>query len=441
MSGVTWEQKLTERKRTFVGFGFGAIQAGLFLYEAQASGGFDRLVVAEVLPDVVSSVRAAGGRCRVNIARSDRVEVAEIGPIEILDPAVEDDRHVLVQAIAEAQEIATAVPSVSFFKSSSPGSIHRLLARGLTEKSRRAGPRAVVYTAENHNQAAEILQDLTWEEIPHESRKQVSGWVRFLNTVIGKMSGTVADPRQITEAGLVTVTDADTRAFLVEEFNRILISRIDFGPGAKAFRRGITAFTEKQHLLPFEEAKLYGHNATHALAAYLAQLRGIVRIADLRHFPALIHFLREAFLEESGRSLIARHVGVDPLFTAEGYRAYAEDLLERMVNPYLRDTADRVGRDPRRKLGWDDRLVGTIRLALGQGIGPWRYSVGAAAALACLHPELFSNGSASLARLLEDCWGESVRDLSEQTAVEAHICKAWPVLQAWLNGHELREQG
>ena len=32
---------------TFVGFGFGAIQAGLFLYEAYRSGNFGRLVVAE----------------------------------------------------------------------------------------------------------------------------------------------------------------------------------------------------------------------------------------------------------------------------------------------------------------------------------------------------------------------------------------------------------
>ncbi len=33
--------------RTYVGFGFGAIQAGLFLYEAFQSGNFGRLVVAE----------------------------------------------------------------------------------------------------------------------------------------------------------------------------------------------------------------------------------------------------------------------------------------------------------------------------------------------------------------------------------------------------------
>ncbi len=428
---------MTTRKRTFVGFGFGAIQAGLFLYEAQESGAFDRLVVAEVLPDILRSVRAAGGCCRVNIARSDRVEVADIGPIEILDPAIENDRRALIDAIAEAQEIATAVPSVSFYKSSTPGSIHRLLARGLAEKCRRGGPRAIVYAAENHNQAAEILQDQTWEEIPVESR--AAGRVRFLNTVIGKMSGTIADPQEIADAGLVRVTEGDRRAFLVEEFNRILISRVDFGPGAQTFRRGITVFQEKQDLLPFEEAKLYGHNATHALAAYLAHLKGIPRIADLRRFPALIAFLRDAFLEESGGALLNRHQGVDPLFTPAGYRAYAEDLLERMVNPYLRDTAERVGRDPRRKLGWDDRLIGTIRLALAQGIHPWRYSVGAAAALAYLHPGLLLDSSLGLAPLLEDCWGGRVGETSEQAAVEAEIGQAWPILRGWIQGHDLRQ--
>ena len=43
--------------RTYVGFGFGAIQAGLFLYEAFGSGAFSRLVVAEVVPEVVAAVR------------------------------------------------------------------------------------------------------------------------------------------------------------------------------------------------------------------------------------------------------------------------------------------------------------------------------------------------------------------------------------------------
>jgi mannitol-1-phosphate/altronate dehydrogenase len=72
---------------------------------------------------------------------------------------------------------------------------------------------------------------------------------------------------------------------------------------------------------------------------------------------------------------------VDPLFTQAGFTAYVDDLLVRMTNPFLKDAVDRVTRDNRRKLGWDDRLIGTMRLALGQGIQPERYARGAAAAV------------------------------------------------------------
>ena len=114
--------------RSFVGFGFGAIQSGLFLYEAFHSGAFSRLVVAEVLPEVVATVRQADGHFTVNIAHSDRVEHAVVGPIEIDDPGSGPDRERLVDAVAEAEEIATAIPSVtfwiivcSFLTSSAPG--------------------------------------------------------------------------------------------------------------------------------------------------------------------------------------------------------------------------------------------------------------------------------------------------------------------------------
>jgi mannitol-1-phosphate/altronate dehydrogenase len=62
-------------------------------------------------------------------------------------------------------------------------------------------------------------------------------------------------------------------------------------------------------------------------------------------------------------------------------RAYADDLIARMVNPFVRDTVARVGRDPRRKLGWDDRLVGAMRRARQAGVTPRRYAWGVAAAL------------------------------------------------------------
>ena len=411
--------------RTYVGFGFGPIQAGLFLYEAFVSGNFRRLVVAEVLPDVVAAVRQSEGRYHLNIAHPDRVEQAQVGPLEIEDPGEAAGRERLVKAVAEAEEIGTAVPSVRTYVSEDPGSIHRILAEGLRRKAAHGGPRAVIYTAENHNQAAGILEASVLERVPEEERGPVRASVRFLNTVVAKMSGTVSDPREIEARGLSAMAIGQGRAFLVEAFNRILISKIRF---ETPFHRGIQVFEEKRDLLPFEEAKLYGHNAAHALAAYMGAIAGIRYVADLQEVPGVLDFLRDALIEESGAALVRKHTHVDALFTPEGYRHYADDLLTRMINPYLRDTVQRVGRDPERKLGWDDRLIGTMRLALGEGIAPRRYGFGAAAALARVAPSI-PGGDSSPASILRSLWRGTERDAQEERAVLRLVEDG----QRWLN--------
>jgi mannitol-1-phosphate 5-dehydrogenase len=416
----------------------GAIQAGLFLHEAFLSGRFGRLVVAEVQPDVVGAVRQAGGRYSVNIAHDDRIEAVSIGPVEVLDPAAEADRRRLIEAVAAADEIATAVPSVHHYLSEAPGSLHRILAEGLRAKAACGGPRAILYAAENHNHAAEILEETVTAEIPAAERPLVSPRIRYLNTVIGKMSGTVTAARELRQHGLAPITPGIGWAFLVEAFNRILISSIRFEESAEfpSFVRGIEVFQEKKDLLPFEEAKLYGHNATHALAAYLGAVRGVQRIADLRGLPEIMSFLRSAFVEESGRALIRKHGGVDPLFTPEGYREYADDLLARMVNPFLHDSVERVGRDPERKLAWDDRLIGTIRVALRMGVKPGRYAFGAAAALATLDRSALDTGR-TVASYLEPFWRKAAPEGAEKSAVLALIEDARYRLKQWIDADYL----
>ena len=420
-------------KRIFVGFGFGAIQAGLFLYEAFQSGNFGRLVVAEVVPDVVAAIRAANGFYSVNIAHADHIEQAHVGPIEILNPADADDRQALVKAIADANEISTAVPGVNFYVSQGDGSLHKVLAEGLARKVKRHGPRAAIYAAENNNRAAEILEEAVLPLLTERERSELPTLVYFANTVIGKMSGVAGNAAENVARGLVTVTPGSTRAFLVEAFNRILITRLHFTKraGQQPFKRGITVFEEKDDLLPFEEAKLYGHNATHALAAYVAALRNLGYIADLTTQPGLMPFLRDAFIAESGAALMRRWHGRDALFTPVGYAAYADDLLQRMVNPYLHDSVERVGRDPQRKLGWDDRLIGTMRVAIAQGVSPRRYALGAAAALVMLHRELLASTTPDIAALLAPLWGAAADGAEERQAVLELIADGLRTLQAW----------
>ena len=388
-------------RHILTGFGFGPIQAGLFAAEAVGSGRFDRIVIAEIDAALVDAVRANGNRYALNVAHPSGVEVREIEGVELLNPRVDADLAALQEALAQSTEIVTALPSVESYDRGDP-TIAALIADGLLTTG---APATAVYAAENHNRAAELLEEAVRRHTPHTGRP-----VQFLNTVIGKMSRVVSEPGDIEELGLAPITPGLDRAMLVEAFNRILVTRTDLA----GFRPGIEVFEEKGDLLPFEEAKLYGHNAVHALIGFLAREKGHRMMSDVAADADLMSFAREAFLDESGAALIARRGGTDALFTPEGYQAYADDLLARMVNPYLRDRVERVTRDPRRKLGWDDRLVGTMRIALEAGIAPHRFARAAHVAANLLAQD---QPDTPLQDLLQTLWVEDAEDPQQMQQV------------------------
>jgi mannitol-1-phosphate/altronate dehydrogenase len=157
---------------------------------------------------------------------------------------------------------------------------------------------------------------------------------------------------------------------------------------------------------------------------------GVARVADLQDVPGMLPFARKAFIEESGAALIRKHAGLDPLFTPEGYRNFADDLLERMTNPFLVDLIERVTRDTERKLGWNDRLAGTMRLALEQGILPQRYALGAAAALVHLHPAILE-GQEPAGSILDGLWREARPLQAERDRVAGQVESALGELRLW----------
>ena len=139
--------------------------------------------------------------------------------------------------------------------------------------------------------------------------------------------------------------------------------------------------------------------------------------------------LRTAFLEESGVPLIRRHGKTgDPLFTPRGFEAYADDLLERMINPYLHDRVGRAIRDPARKLGWSERIFGTMRVALEQGVEPMLMALGAAAAVSYAL-EAAAPGTTAREYLLS-LWGEEAGGELKETCLRL-VEEAMPRLRSW----------
>ena len=75
-----------------------------------------------------------------------------------------------------------------------------------------------------------------------------------------------------------------------------------------------------------------------------------------------------------------------------------------MLNPFLADSVNRICRDIDRKLGWNDRLIGTIRLCLSQGVACENFLEGAR--LAC---KIFfkSNDNCEIRKKLLSLWGDA----------------------------------
>jgi mannitol-1-phosphate 5-dehydrogenase len=393
------------KNHIFVGFGFGPIQSGLFVSEAYKSGNFKRIVIAEIDQKLVDAVRANSGRYTVSSAGANGIEISRIEGVEIYNPGNDSDRAKLLEALGQATEICTSLPSVNFFDSGA-NSVASLIAQGLQHST---APATIIYTAENNNHAAEILE----EKVKTKLTAPLKHPVQFLNTVIGKMSQVVTNSAEIKAKKLVPIAPGIERAFLVEAFNKILVTKCHI-PG---FKPGIEVFIEKEDLLPFEEAKLYGHNAIHATLAYLAAAKGYKKMAELKTDKTLMGIARQAFINESGVALIKKYAKLgDSLFTPAGYTAYADDLLERMTNPYLDDPVDRAARDPQRKLGLKDRIFGTMAVCLEYGVTPEKMAMGAAAGVGYYIKQAGLNPNTSCADALKQIWQNETSKWQAQLA-------------------------
>jgi mannitol-1-phosphate 5-dehydrogenase len=229
------------------------------------------------------------------------------------------------------------------------------------------------------------------------------------------MSQVVTDPAEIEQLKLKTIAPGLNRAFLVEQFNRILVSRTRISD----FRPGIDIFIEKDDLLPFEEAKLYGHNAIHSLMGFIAALKGYTKMTELANDPSVMQIGRAAYSKEYGSALIKKYSYLgDELFTDSGFKDYTEDLLTRMTNPFLGDTIARVVRDITRKLEMNGRIFGTMQLVLEYGLEPKNMAIGAIAGIALLLQK------ADEYNLPSDLQAEQWRELDD-TKIEKIINWLW----------------
>lgn len=133
----------------------------------------------------------------------------------------------------------------------------------------------------------------------------------------------------------------------VESFSEWIVDKTQF----KGEIPNIPGMEQTDNLMAFVERKLFTLNTGHCITAYLGNLDGFETIGDAIADESLKAQVTQA-MEQSGAVLIERYG-----FDKDAHAAYIQKILTRFANPYLRDEVDRVGRQPLRKLGAQDRLV------------------------------------------------------------------------------------
>jgi len=361
------------KKKIFLGIGAGPIQTGIFVSGASNSG-FDRIVLADVDKELVEAIKLSRS-ITVNTAELDEIVENTYSNIEIYNSSVPEELEELKKVASQAKVICTALPATSFYKFLTPW------LKGAFETA--PDFQRFVYAAENSTTAAKELKQAIGD-FPS---------TYYLDTVIGKMSKVF----DTSETNLEPLTPSMTRGHLVEAFNTIYT---ETAPGIEELE--FQGLYPKTNLESFEYAKLYGHNAAHFLMAILASEQGCTNMDQVHNLPDVMETVSLALKNECGAALCQKFKGDDELFTKNGFDQYANELIYRMTSRTLCDSIDRVIRDLDRKLGWEDRVIGSIRLCLEQGVMPKTLISGALIAA----KRYFGNDSDKIINGLKNLWPE-----------------------------------
>jgi len=272
------------------------------------------------------------------------------------------DTNAVAQTIAEARIGATAV-GVNALPKIAPA-----LAAGI--ERRFANPAAEplnIIVCENMIDAGPYLREQVRQHLAPSFHTALDEKVGFVEASIGRMVPVMTDKEKAEDPLLVCV----------EPYCELPVD-------AAGFKGHIPAIRHMQPMAKFGayvERKLFVHNMSHAVAAYLGYLRGHEFIWQAVGDPRIEAIVRQA-LDETCAGLAAKH-GLDRASLHE----HAEDLLRRYQNRALGDQVSRIAKDPIRKLGPRDRLIGSAQMCLDQGIEPSHVCLGIAAALFYDHPE------------------------------------------------------
>lgn len=125
----------------------------------------------------------------------------------------------------------------------------------------------------------------------------------------------------------------------------------------------------------FLERKFYTYNAANGTTSYVGAILGYKYIADAAYDERILKLL-DGVYHETATALSKKHD-----FPFEEQWAFTRTSLNKLQDRNIVDYIERNARDPIRKLGPDDRLVGSARLCVEYGVVPENLAIAIACAM------------------------------------------------------------
>ena len=210
-----------------------------------------------------------------------------------------------------------------------------------------------VINARYENQNSNPLNIMACENITGASLKLKENIYQLIDSNIKEWierDKKIVFPNVAIDCIVPTIKNDDPLTITCENFADLIIDRNIFIGDLPT----VEGLSLKENLDAYIERKLFTLNTGHAITAYLGAKNNKETIYDAINDNKIKNTVLGA-MEESGEVLIKRHG-----FNRFKHRAYIQKILNRFFNPYLKDSVFRVGREPIRKLSYNDRLIKPI---------------------------------------------------------------------------------